>query len=421
MMHKHLLPIPLLLLPLLTGAGELADLLHAALAHPQVESARLQREAADTQVAAQDGRLYGQGSLFVGWRRYEAPHVLGYYAPGTGPLPPVDREIGSVGLAYILPVDLTGVISAARERARHDARAAALSEAQQRLAKLHQTLAAWAILQGLNERQAALAAYRKRVEATHQRILHEVRLGKTAQVEAKNAESELARLAAEQAALAGRMQEARAAVVEATGRDVAVLGVEVPLPAWTSVDLDASLPTALAAARADAAAAQALEARRALYPKLDLVADYTEHYGAGTHQDAWSVGMVATLPLGVSPYRQADAQRVKAMAEAANRDAARRETERQLTSLKAAYDSAVADAAALEREIAYREEVVRVQHEMARLGSQTLENLFRHERDLLDARSRRAEARARAAAAWSASQVVIGLAPETYIATLDPK
>lgn len=420
-MTKRILLLCLALLPHLAQAGELADLLQATLAHPQVEAARLQRQSAEAQAAAQDGRLWGQGGVNAGWRRYEGPHVLGYYAPGAGPLPPTDRDIASLGVNWSLPIDLAGVIAAGRERARSDLAAARLAENQQQLLKLHQAAGAWFSLQALEERSRALATYRQRVRATHARLMNEVRLGKTAAVEGRNAESELARLAAEQAALDGRIQEARASLLEASGRDVDRATGDIPVPAWSAASPETTLPARLAEARADAAAAQGREARRALYPRLDLVADYNEHFGAGTNRETWSAGMVASLPLGATAYRSAEAQRLAAEAAGAGREAARREAARQLAALQAAYDAALADAAAVEQEIAYREEVVRVQNEMARLGAQTLENLFRHERDLLDAASRRAEARARAAAAWSAAQVVIGLPPENYIASLDPK
>ena len=75
----------------------------------------------------------------------------------------------------------------------------------------------------------------------------------------------------------------------------------------------------------------------------------------------------------------------------------------------------------MEREIAYREEIAHVEQNKQRLGNQTLENLFRHERDLLDAHYRLAQARGRAVAAWSAAQVLTGLPVETYIARMDAK
>jgi outer membrane protein TolC len=141
----------------------------------------------------------------------------------------------------------------------------------------------------------------------------------------------------------------------------------------------------------------------------------------GDHRDTWTVGAVLNLPLGVSQYRQAKAQKLAATAAAEQSEAAKRESDRQLASLRAAYESALADAAAMEKEVAYREQVAQVQLEMQRLGNQTLENLFRHERDLLDARYRLAQATARIAVAWSAAQVIIGLPTETYIAQMDNK
>jgi len=130
---------------------------------------------------------------------------------------------------------------------------------------------------------------------------------------------------------------------------------------------------------------------------------------------------VVSLPLGATQYRQADAQRLNARAAAEQSEAAARDSTRQLANLRAAYDAAAADALAVDKEAAYREQVAAVQREMQRLGSQTLENLFRHERDLLDARFRLAQARARAGAAWSAAQVLTGLPTENYIARMDAK
>lgn len=412
----------LALMPLVAQAGPLADALTATLAHPQAQAARLQAEAARGEQSAIAGRLWGQASLNAGWRRYEGPRVVGYYAPGSGPLPPVDNDIAMAGLTYSLPVDLFGAIAAARERAGNDTQAAEFVARQQTLSKLHQTATAWLGLQALAEREAALRAYRQRVEATHDRIQAEVRLGKTAAIEARNAQSELARLHAEEAALAGRVQEMRASLREASGSEPSVpIAGEIVVPAWEAIAAETALPVNLAASRSRAARAQALESKRALYPSLNLVGDYTVNWGGGAHRDTWSLGVVASLPLGATPYRQAEARRLAAEAAGASQEAARRETERQIASLKIAYDAALADAAAVEREIEYRREVVRVQNEMVRLGSQTLENLFRHERDLLDAVSRRAEARARAALAWSAAQTLAGMDSAAYISRLDPK
>ncbi len=425
-MIKHFLTL-LLWFPALVqadaGSTRLAELLRATLNHPQVEAARLHRSAAENEAAAERGRLFGQVELNAGWRRHEGPRILGYYAPGAGPLPPTDREVASLGISYVLPVDLAGELAANRERARHDVRAAELFEARQRLSKLHQTTESWLALQVWTERQQALDAYRKRVESTHARILNEVRLGKTAVVEARNADSELARLAAEQAALDGRLRDILAQLAEATGEEFAGLNGQfssvIPIPDWQAATPDATLVARQAEARMEAADAGARAARRALYPKLDIVADYSDQFGADTHRDTWFAGVVASLPLDITANRKADARRFSAAAATAERESARREARRQLTALRASYDAARADAIAVEREIAYREDVVRVRHEMARMGAQTLETLYQHERDLLDARTRLAEARARATLAWSAAQVLSGMDADHYISQLD--
>jgi hypothetical protein len=96
-----------------------------------------------------------------------------------------------------------------------------------------------------------------------------------------------------------------------------------------------------------------------------------------------------------------------------------RESARQISELKTAYDAAMNDARAMQREVAYRARIVVVQREMQQLGSQTLENLFTHEHDLLDAKTRLHEARARAAIAWSAAQVLNGMPAAVYISKMD--
>ena len=254
------------------------------------------------------------------------------------------------------------------------------------------------------------------------RVQREVDLGKAAGVDARYAESERARLAADETALEGAIAQTQADLAEASGREKfypALPGTQAPK--WQDAAADTSLPAQLAQAREAAARAQADEGRRALYPSLSVDANYFRNYGGGDERDTWQVGGVVSLPLGVTSYKQVEAQKLAAQAAAGQSAAARRDAERQLASLHAAYDSARAEIAAMEREIVYREQVVAVQSEMQRLGSQTLENLFRHERDLLDARYRLAQAQARAAAAWSSAQVVIGLDAETYITRMDPK
>lgn len=426
-MHRKLktrasLAVSLLVLCSTAQAGELGDLLHLALEHPQVQSAAAQAGAAQAQKEAAAGRYFGSANVSAGWHEYEGQRVVGVFVPGTPGLPLASDRITQAGVAYSLPVDLFGVIAASQERAQQDLNAAQLSVRQQTLFKLHQAAGAYFTLQALLRQKDALKPYRQRVEATVTRVQREVELGKAAGVDARYAESEKARLAADEILLNSAIAQAQADLAEASGRDKFLpASLAVQAPAWEEAAPDASLPVRIAQAREAAARAQADEGRRALYPSLSLDANYFRNVGGGDYRDTWQVGGVVSLPLGVTPYRQADAQKFAAQAAAGQSSAARRESERQLASLRTAYDAALADMASMEKEIAYREQVVAVQSEMQRLGSQTLENLFRHERDLLDARYRQAQAQARAALAWSSAQVVAGLDAETYITRMDPK
>lgn len=382
----------------------------------------MQKEAAQAQQDAATGRYLGGATLSSGWHRYEGQRVVGVFVPGTPGLPLVAERIVQSGVNYNLPVDLFGVIAAGRERAKQDVAVAELSVRQQTLLKLHQAAAAYLNLRATLKQRESLALYRSRVETTLYRIRQEVELGKTAGVEARYAESELARLVADEATLNGNIAQAQADLLEASGREkfMPAFGRFV-IPVWEDLAAAQTLPAQIAHAREEAARAQAAEGRRALLPSVSLDANYFRNRGNGDDRDTWAFGGVMSLPLGVTQYQQAAAQKFNAQAAAEQSRAALRDTERQLASLRAAYDSAVADIRAMEREIAYRDEVAAVQREMQRLGSQTLENLFRHERDLLDAHFRLAQSQARAAVAWSAAQVIGGSSTETYIAKMDAK
>lgn len=405
-----------------SSAGELGDLLQATLQHPQLRAAANQAEAAQAQKDAATGRYFGSAVLSTGWHHYEGRRVVGVFAPGMPTAPPTSERIAQSGVNYGLPVDLFGVIAASRERARHDLVASELAARQQTLLKLHQAANAYLTLQALRRQGEALAATHQRVEATYRRVQKEVELGKAAGVDGRYAESELARLAADKAVLGGAVAQAQADLAEAGGLEKFLpASGEVHVPGWDAPS-DATLPLQIAQARHRAAQAQSEESRRALLPSLSVDANYFRNsIPGGDHRDTWAVGGVLSLPLGVSQYRMAQAQKLAAQAAADLSVAAQREAERQLAGLRAAYDAALADGAAMDKEVAYREQVAEVQVEMQRLGNQTLENLFRHQRDLLDARYRRAQAKARAAAAWSAAQVIIGLPAETYIARMDAK
>jgi outer membrane protein TolC len=418
-------PAPLLLIAVavalasgMASAGELGDLLQDALQHPQIRVASRQNEAAQAQVEAAQGRYLGSASLSAGWHQYEHPRVIGVFTPGTADAALVADRITQIGVIYALPVDVFGVIAAGRERAGKDLAAAELLGRQQTLLKLHQAASAYFTLQALQRQHEALAVAGQRVAATLVRVRKEVELGKAPGIDARLAESELARLEADRAQLDGAIAQAQADLAEATGKeDYQPAAPQSAAPAWEAAG--DTLPARIAQARQDAARAQAEEARRALWPSLTLDAGAARSFGGGDSRDTWAVGGVVSLPLGVTAHRQADAQRLNAEAAREQKEAALRDGARQLAALRAAYDAALADARALEKEVEYRDQVVAVQTEMQRLDNQTLENLFRHERDLLDARYRLAQARARAAAAWSSAQVLAGMAPETYIARLE--
>lgn len=410
-----------MLFSLAVNAGELTDLLRDTLQHPQLRAAATQTDAARAQQSAATGRYFGSAALSAGWHRYEGPRIVGVFVPGPG-TPLTSDTITQAGVNYSLPVDIFGVIAANRERAKHDTTAAELAARQQALLKLHQAGSTFFSLQALLKQKEALASYRQRVEAAHARIKKEVELGKAAGVDARYAESEMMRLAADETALQGAIAQAQADLQEASGREAFLPSSPLlPPPDWNDTSADATLPAQIARTREASLRAQANENRRSLYPSFSLDANYFLNHGGGGERDTWAVGGVVSLPLGASAYKQAEAQSLTAQAAAEQKEAALRDAERQLVSLKSAYQAARADMAAMEKEIAYREEIVSIQREMQRLGSQTLENLFRHERDLLDARYRLAESSARAAAAWSSAQVLAGLEPESYIARWEHK
>ncbi len=401
-------------------ASELGDLLLNVLQHPQLRAAAHQTEAAQAMQEAAAGKYLGSAVLSTGWHRYEEQRIVGIYTPGSSRAPLSSERIAQTGVNYSLPVDLFGVIAANRERARHDLTAAELLGRQQTLLKLHQATGAYLTLQSLLKQREALNLARMRIEATDRRVRKEFELGKAAGVDALYTESEVAHLKADEAVLDGALAQAQADFAEATGQTGFVPTDRLlRIPRWES-SADAPLAVQIAEARQQSAQAQADESRRALLPSFTLDANYFRNNAPGGEQrDTWAVGGVISLPLGVAQYRIADAQKFTALAAAEQSTAARRDSERTLAGLRAGYDSAVADAGAMEKEVSYRAEVAQVEQSMQRLGNQTLENLFRHERDLLDARYRLALAKARAAAAWSAAQVVVGLPTDTYIARMD--
>jgi outer membrane protein TolC len=419
MIVKYLPLLTLMLASAAAQAGELADLLRASLDHPRAAARAGEVAAAGDDLKAAEARYYGQGSLVAGLSRYEHPRVVGMFTPGDPTPADTSRDIARAGVVYSLPIDLFGVVAKARERAESNLQAARLGQTQDRLARLHQAAAAWFRLQALRRQAEALGKLKASVTAFRDRLVKEVALGRSARVNLRLAESEYQRVLADEAQLAAQVDTALAELEEASGQRRQPGDATIPLPAWREPALAEALPVKLAAARAAGARARAEESRRGNRPQLSLNGSWFDQHGNGADNAVWEAGVQVALPLTPSGWRATDAEAARARAAEDERQAVERETARQLASLKAAYDSARATLTALEAEVAYRTEVVTVEREKTRLGAQTLENLLRTERDLLDAEYRLASSRAQAAYAWSAAQVLAG-APETeYIATLD--
>lgn len=414
-------PYLLALASVSTQAGDLGDLLHASLDHPRAAARAGDVAAAGDDLKAADARYYGQGSLVAGLSRYEHPRVVGMFTPGDPTPADTSRSIARAGVIYSLPVDVFGVVSKARERAESNLQAARLIAAQDRLSRLHQTAAAWFRLQALSRQSEALAKLKASVTALRDRLTKEVTLGKSARVYQRLAESEIQRVLADEAQLIAQVDTALAELEEASGQRRRPGDSAIPLPAWREPALAETLPVKLAATRVSAARARAEESRRGNRPQLSLNGSWFDQHGGGADNAVWEAGVQLAVPLTPSGWRSTDAEAARARVAEDERRAAERDTVKQLASLKAAYDSARATVAALEAESAYRTEVVTVEREKTRLGAQTLENLLRTERDLLDAEYRLASSRAQAAYAWSAAQVLAGAPEDEYIETLEKK
>jgi outer membrane protein TolC len=406
-------------LPALAPAGDLADLLHAAQQHPRAAARAADVAAAREDLAAAHARYFGQGSLVAGVTRYEHPRVLGVFTPGVDTLPAAsDRDIVRAGVIYALPIDVFGVVAKAQERAAGNLDAAQLLDTQERLARMHQAASAWFRLQALVKQGEALAKLKASVGASRTRLAREVELGKSARVSLRLAESEYQRVLADEAALAAQIDTALAELADASGEARRPASGDIPLPAWRDPVLADTLPVRLATLRAKIARARAAELQRGNRPQVSVNGSWLDYHG-GADKSVWETGVQIAVPLTPSAWRQSDAEARRALVAHDEQQAAERDTARQLAALKAAYESARAGVAALEAEVAFRREVVAVEQEKTRLGSQTLENLLRTERDLLDAEFRLAATRAQAANAWSAAQVIAGMAEPDYIATLE--
>lgn len=402
------------------SASELADLLRDTLDHPSVAARTEETSAAQQELSAAGRRYLGSGGLNAGIVRYEDQRFIGALSPATLAAPPFDRTSTRYAVAYSVPIDLFGTIAAARQAAQSSLESAQLAQRQQTLLKLHDTTSAYVRLQALHQEEAALGAQLERVMTTLNRVRQEVKVQLAAGVDLKLAESEVARIRSDEVRLRGSVDEARAALAEAAGRVADVSNHATRIPNWPSAaNSDQALPLRLARAESAAAQAQADEARRSLLPSIAAVGDYSQFSGTAGVPDMWSVGAMITVPINTSANRRTSALDARARAAVRRETAVAGELTRQWAALKAAYDSGVADIAAVREEVSARREVVNVQVELQRAGLASMEDLLKQQRDLVDSESREAQAQARAIAAWSAAHVLLGTEPSAYIAQLE--
>jgi len=410
-----------LTMPVAASANTLGDVLQAALDHPAVRSRQAQLQAAEQDASAATARYFGRGSLLLDQTSYEGQHVVGYFYPGQ-PTPTIlDDTISRVGISYSLPIDLFGVIAASREKAQGNRDAMELLARQEQLLRLNQATSAVTRKQALQLQTQALQTQRARVEASVARIRQEVDLGRTAGVDLALAESDLARLQAEEARLQGQLGDTRADLLDASGQDPEVGTQIVATPAWQDVEPDQTLAVRIAQARLLSLQASSLEASRNLLPALSVGADVFSNHGGSGDMTTRAIALRLNMPLEVGSFKRANADAARAVAAEVDVVTSRQTAIRQWQSLHSAYDSAQADAQALDKEVTYRTEVVAVEEKKWELGAQTLENLLRQRRDLLDAQYRLADARFRSLNAWSQAQVLAGTEVTQYIATLNPQ
>lgn len=407
------------LLSLTAQAGELEALLRDSLVHPAANAAAERVLAASEQLAAARSQYLGAGGLAAGISRYEDARFIGTLSPSALANPPFARDQRRYGAYYSLPIDLNGALAASRRASASELEAARLAERQVQLLKLHDTTAAYVRLQALRRQSEVLAVQQQRVGETVQRVRQQVLSEQSSDAEQRLAEAELARLQSDQERLAGALASAEAALAEASGRSLQPQSADIAIPAWSAGEVRNSLPAALSAAEAEAASERARAAQRALWPQLQAEADYFQFDGGGHSPDTWSLGAKLNLPLDPSAHRRASAAEAEARAASQNQQAAVRGASRDLQALAAAYRSARADVQALDQEVAAREEVVRVQSALQKVGMASLEDYLRQQRDLLDAEARRSQAQEQAVSAWSMAQLLLGTRVEDYIQALN--
>lgn len=398
-------------------AQPLAELLREAMDHPRVAAREHGVAAAEAALDAETAGYLGGGELFASGTRFEDDRIVGPFVPYDFAALPADRQFAQYGIRYRLPVDVFGVIAAARERAARDLDAARLLRRQETVLNLHRVATAYADLKALHRQETALAKRGEALARTETRIRTQMELGQASKLDGRVVASEVAAHRAEAARLEGALDEARARLAEAVGREAEATADPIHVPDWSAAMPGETLPVQLADSRARAARADARTAARSLWPRLHLTAKASQLGGGGEHPDAWAVGIQATIPLDLSGHRKRAASAEQGRAAAAEARAAEREASSRIRALESAYRSARADAEALAEELALRRDVIALAEEKHRLGAMSLEDLLRHQRDWLAVESQAARARAAALAVWSSLQVLLGTDADAYIET----
>jgi outer membrane protein len=404
-------------------ASDLTDLLRQTLDNPGISARELQSQAASDDATAANMRYFGQASVFAGQTRYESPRIVGVFAPGVTPLPvPVSNDITQYGVNYHLPVDVFGSIAAERNQAQAGRATAQLLERQETLLRLHQTLGAYVRLQALAAQSQALQAEQKQLEVYADRVREEVKLGRTAKIDLSLVQSDLARLAAQQAIFSGNQRAAVAALKASANATNPVISADIDVPALQNTDAQASLPVLLAKEQEKSADAANQKAHRNLYPAFSVDSQYANFNGGGLvtqPHNVWSVGINMNIPIDPVGMKSASAASQRAQVAQQQAQAAQADTIAQIATLEANYQSAIGNASALAAEVEHRQEVVTIQREKWQLGASTMDELLYQERNLLDVQYAYADARAQAATAWSGMQVLLGTPSAEYIHSLE--
>jgi outer membrane protein TolC len=407
----------------LAQANELTDLLQQTLDNPAIAARDSQLQAATLDASAANLRYFGQASVFAGQYHYDSPRVAGIFVPGVTTLPaPVSQDITQYGVNYHLPIDVFGVVAAERQQAQAGKASAQLLARQEILLRLHQTLAAYVHLQALAIQSRLLKAEQKQLEAYANRVREEVKLGRTATLNLSLVQSDLARLAAQQAIFEGNQRAALAALKASANASDPAISTMITIPALQNTEAQASLPVLLAKEQEKLSDATALKAHRSLFPAISLDSQYAGFHGAGvTTQppNIWSIGLNMNIPIDPTAIKSADAVARRALATKNQLQAVEADTLAQIATLEANYQASKGNASALATEAQHRQEVVTIEREKWQLGASTTEALLYQERNLLDVEYACADARAQAATAWSGMQILLGTSDAEYIHSLE--